>query len=271
MIFRWAAPLGLGCMALVSALPYLWLVLTAFRPRTVITASPPDFSVYLTFENFASVYNGQSIFHLFGNSLIVSIGTVGISLLAGLPAAYYFSRNPSGWSKSLFLIVLSTRMAPPIALSLPMFVVFTEIGLRGTYVAVIIAEAIFSIAFVVWFLEGALSGVPPQAEWAAQVDGRSQLGALVTVVLPAILTALAAAAGFVFLFSWNEYMMASLLSSSATRPITPALPGFIAQATSQWGAFCAVAFMSSLPPLLMAVLARRFLTRGLTAGLIPDA
>jgi multiple sugar transport system permease protein len=258
-------------LALGSCLPYLWMVLTAFRPRTVITASPPQFAFHWTLENFSLIYNGQPILDLLRNSLVVSGGTVALSLLIGTPAAYYFARERSPWTKNLFLFVLATRMAPPVALSLPMFVLFTEVGLRGTYLAVIITEAIFNIAFVVWFLEASITNIPREAEMAAQVDGRTRFGAIASVVLPPLTPALAATAAFVFLFSWNEYMIASLLSSSSTRPVTPALPGFIAQATSQWGAFCAVAFLSSIPPLILAVFVRRFFTRAFTVGIISDA
>ena len=257
-------------LAVINCTPYFWMVFTALRPRTDITASPPAFSLRLTFDNFALVYNGQHLLSLLANSLVISSGTVILSLCIGAPAAYYFARHRSRWAMNLFLLVLSTRMAPPIALSLPMFVLFTEVGMRGTYQAVMIAHTIFNMAFVVWFLEGFISGIPTEIEMAAQADGRSRLGALVSVVLPLMKPALTVTAAFVFLFSWNEYMMASLLSSSTTRPITPALPGFIAQATSQWGAFCAVAFMSSLPALSMAVLGRRFLARAFTFGMIGD-
>jgi multiple sugar transport system permease protein len=258
-------------IAAASCLPYVWMVLTVFRPRTVITASPPQLNFQWTFENFALVYNGQSLLDLLRNSVIVSCGTVAISMAIGLPAAYYFARHRSPLIKNLFLFVLATRMAPPVALSLPMFVVFTEFGLRGTYLAVILTEAIFNIAFVVWFLEASISSIPQEAEMAAQIDGRSRLGAMASILIPPLFPALTATAAFVFMFSWNEYMIASLLSSSSTRPVTPALPGFIAQATSQWGAFCAVALLASIPALVLATLARRFLTRAFTVGLIPDS
>ena len=87
----------------------------------------------------------------------------------------------------------------------------------------------------------------------------------------ALAPALGAAAAFVFLFSWNEYLIASLLSNSLTRPVTPALPGFIAQATSQWGEFCAVALIASLPPIIIALFARRYFARAFSIGSIADA
>lgn len=257
-------------IAVVNCLPYFWLVLTAFRPRTDITASPPTFNFQMTLENFSLVYNGQHLLSLIGNSFVVAFGTVCFTLSIGAPAAYYFARHRSRLAMNLFLFVLSTRMAPPIAMSLPMFVLFTELGIRGTYQSVMIAHTVFNMAFVVWFLEGFIAGIPTEIEMAAQTDGRSRLGALISVVLPLMKPALTAAAAFVFLFSWNEYLMASLLSSSTTRPITPALPGFIAQAASQWGAFCVVAFVSSLPALSMAVWGRRFLARAFTFGMVAD-
>lgn len=265
----WAATATL--VALVSGLPYIWMVLSAFRPRMVLTASPPDFSLQWTIENFALTYSGQSLVALFINSLIISGTTVVLCMSVGVPAAYYFARHRSRWARSTFLFILSTRMAPTIAISLPMFFLFTEIGLRGTYVSVVVAQAVFNIAFVVWFLEDAISSIPTEIEMAAQVDGRSQMGALVGILVPALAPTLWVAAAFVFLFSWNEYMIASLLTSSSTRPITPALPGFLAQATSHWGSFSAVAFLSSLPALALAWFTRRYIARAFTVGLIDDA
>ena len=262
---------GLLVFAVGSLGPYAWLAANAFRTRTEITASPPRLPSKFSLENFSWVYNGQNLIDLIANSAIVSGGTVCLSFLIGVPAAYYFARQKSGVARNLFLLVLATRMAPPIALSLPMFVLFTEIGLRGTYMAPIAAHTIFSIAFVVWFLEGFVSDIPKEVEMAAQVDGRSRLGALLGVVLPALRMPLVATAAFVALFSWNEYMMASLLTSSTTRPLTPALPGFIAQATSQWGSFCAVALVSTLPALAVAAFCRRFLARAFSAGMVNDA
>ncbi|MEI9850090.1 MAG: carbohydrate ABC transporter permease [Sphingomonas sp.] len=250
--------------------PYLWLAFQAFRMRSDITASPPSFNFAPTLQNFAWDYNGQSLVELLVSSTIVSGGTVLLSLAVGAPAAYFFARFPSRWSRSLFLVVLSTRMAPPIALSLPLFVLLTFVGLRGSYLSLILAQTAFNVSFVVWFLQSAIEESPREIEVAAQIDGRSWLGALADIVVPANAPALLAASAFVFLFSWNEYLLSSLLSNSLTRPITPALPGFIAQATSQWGNFCAVALIASLPPILLAFFARGFLTRALTIGLIDD-
>jgi multiple sugar transport system permease protein len=250
--------------------PYLWLVFQAFRPRSDITASPPTLNLDLTLQNFALDYNGQSLLQLLFNGCIISGGTVALSLIVGAPSAYFFARFESRWSRNLFVLVLSTRMAPAIALSLPMFVLFTFLNLRGTYLSVILAQTAFNVAFVVWFLQSAVTESPREMELAAQIDGRSWMGALLDIVIPANAPALQAASAFVFLFSWNEYLLSSLLSNSLTRPITPALPGFIAQATSQWGNFCAVALIASLPPIGLAMVARRFLTRGFTSGLIAD-
>ena len=183
-------------LAAINCVPYLWLVLTAFRPRTDITASPPSLGFHFTINNFSLVYNGQHLLSLLANSLVISSGTVVLSLCIGAPAAYYFARHRSRWAMNLFLLVLSTRMAPPIALSLPMFVLFTEVGMRGTYQSVMIAHTIFNMAFVVWFLEGFITGIPTEIEMAAQADGRSRLGALVSVVLPLMKPALTATVSF---------------------------------------------------------------------------
>jgi multiple sugar transport system permease protein len=248
--------------------PYLWMVMTAFKSRLDITARPPRLLFSPTLENFAWSYNGQEIVPLFINTFIIAASTAAVTLMLGVPAAYFLARRRTRGTRNLFLFVLSTRVAPPIALSLPFFIVFTEAGLRGTYAAVIIIHAVFNLSFVIWLLEGFFADVPVEVEMAAQVDGRTRMGAFLRVVLPLVRTGIGTTGLFTFIFSWNEYMMASILSSSQTRPITPSLPGFIAQASTQWGAFCALAVLSSLPVLLLVILARRHLARGLTVGVV---
>ena len=121
-------------------------------------------------ENFATSYNGQGIVPLVLNTLIISISSVAVGLVIGVPAAYLFARHHTRLTKNLFLTVLSTRIAPPIALSLPFFIIFTQLGLRGTYFAVIVTHTIFNLAFVVWLLEGFFADVPVEIEMAAQID-----------------------------------------------------------------------------------------------------
>lgn len=259
---------GLWIFTIIWIAPYLWMIATSFKSRLDITSRPPRFLFSPTIENFAWSYNGQYIVPLFANSLIVAIGTTIATLVLGVPAAYFFARHRSRFTRKLFLFILSTRIAPPIALSLPFFIVFTQAGLRGTYAAIIIIHTVFNLSFVIWLMEGFIADIPEEIEMAAQVDGRTRLGAFIRVVLPLALPGTGVAALFTFISSWNEYMMASLLSSSQTRPVTPSLPGFIAQATTQWGSFCVVATLSSIPILLLVVLSRHYLARGLTIGVV---
>ncbi|UTW59517.1 carbohydrate ABC transporter permease [Kordiimonas sp. SCSIO 12603] len=254
--------------ALLSFLPYAWLIYNSFRDRKALTASPPEWGLNFTLDNFSWVYNGQNIVGLLGNSFLISTVTALVCLCVALPAAYYFARHRNNWSKHLFLLVLSTRMAPPVAISLPLFVIFSEVGIRGTYGAIILAEVVFNLAFVVWFLEAAISAFPQSIEKASLIDGNGRLQTLLAVVVPNIWPSVLVCFGFVFLFTWNEYLIASLISSSTTSPVTPALPSFVAQATSQWGRFSAVAFMASLPALALAVGARKYLANVFTSGLI---
>lgn len=259
---------GLWAFAIIWMAPYLWMIATSFKSRLDITARPPRFLFSPTTDNFAWSYNGQDILPLFGNSLIVALGTTLAALVVGVPAAYFFARHRSRFTRKLFLFILSTRIAPPIALSLPFFIVFTQVGLRGTYAAIIIIHTAFNLSFVVWLMEGFIADIPEEIEMAAQVDGRTRLGAFFRVVLPLALPGTGVAGLFTFIASWNEYMMASLLSSSQTRPITPALPGFIAQATTQWGSFCVIAMLSSVPILLLVIVSRHYLDRGLSLGVV---
>ena len=254
--------------ALVCCAPFVWMLLTAFKSRLEATASPPTLFFTPTLENARWTYNGQAIAPLLLNSLFIASSTVALTLILGIPAAYVFARYRTTLARNLFLFVLSTRIAPPIALSLPFFVLFTKLGITGTHAAIILLHCVLNLSFVIWLLESFFSDVPEEVEMSAQVDGRTRLGAVIFVVLPLALPGIAAAGFFTFLFSWNEYMMASLMSSPLSRPITPALPAFLAQATTQWGSLCFVALVASLPVMVLAMLLRKYLAAVFTYGFV---
>jgi multiple sugar transport system permease protein len=244
------------------------MLATAFKSRLDITSYPPRFFFVPTLENFSWTYNGQGLVRILFNTVVISIGTVALALSLGIPAAYYMARTKSRLAGHFSLFVLSTRVAPPIALSLPIFVLLSEVGLRGSYLSIVLAHSAFGVSFAIWIMDGFFASIPRDIETAGQIDGLTRIGALFKVLLPAAKPGIFAAGAFTFVFSWNEFMIASLLSSSAVSPITPALPGFIARSTTYWGEFCAVALVASLPPIALFFLFRKFLVSGLTSGVI---
>lgn len=252
----------------LCVLPYGWMIATVFKRRLDITASPPKLWFAPTLGNLAPSYNGQNVADLLTNAFVIAGATAVCTVALGIPAAYYFARHRSPVNKQLFIFVLSTRIAPPIALSLPFYVLLTKFGLSGTHTAVITIHTVFNLSFVIWLLEGFFADIPLEVEAAAQVDGRSYVGAFFRVVLPLVRPGIGVAALFTFVFSWNEYMMASLLSSSETRPVTPSIPGFMTQATTHWGQVCVMGMLSSIPAILLLLVVQRYLARGFSSGCV---
>jgi multiple sugar transport system permease protein len=273
MAVRFSSParaVAVWCVALVWLVPYLWLVASAFKSRLDITASPPRIWFQPTLANIAWVYNGQSLATLLVNSTVVSLAATLLTVAFAIPAAHLFARVKTGHTRNLFVLVLATRIAPPVALSLPLFILFSASGLRGSLFGLVLAHVTFNLPVAVWLLEGFFSDVPEELEMAARIDGQTDFGVLWNVTLPIAKNGIAVAALFVFVFSWNEYMMSSLLSSSTTRPLTPALPSFIAQATTQWGQFAFVALVATLPALLLVLFGRRFLAGAFSMGAVRE-
>jgi multiple sugar transport system permease protein len=258
----------LAVAVVIAVTPYVWLVLTSFKTRVDILSPHPTWHFAPTWANYPAVFIGKEYLPLLWNSLLIAGFSTLLSLAIGAPAAYVFARERFPGREDLFFFFLTTRMAPPISIAVPLFLFFTATGMIDTLHAVIIAHTSFNLSLVVWMMRGFFADIPREIDEAAQMDGRSRLGAFLGVVLPLAAPGLAATAVLCFILSWNEFLYAFLLAAFEGRPLTVGIPGLVTPHGTLWGQVAAVAVVATLPIVVFAMLVQRHLVRGLTFGAV---
>lgn len=255
-------------LAILVLVPMIAGVLTAFKPQIIWVSSPPVWTFQPTLENFEFVLGQRNnILHL-RNSLIISIGSVTIALILGIPAAYALARFRFRGSKGLLQWLISLRMIPPIVVALPFYVLFQTFDLRNTHIGMMLAYLTFLIPLVIWMMRGYFVEIPSAMEECAMVEGYSRLGALWKVVLPAVLPGIIAAALLNFIFAWNEYFLALILGGRDTSTLPVAAATYVGRARVEWGNLFAINLIIMTPVLILTVLLRRRLVKGLSLGAV---
>ena len=203
------------------------------------------------------------------NSLIICLTVVVINLVVGTLSGYAFARFRYRMLRWGFLIMLLTRMVPPIAIIIPFFVIFKNLGMLNTYPALIITYTSFTIPFVAWIMKGYFDTIPTDLDDAGLVDGCSRLQVITRIILPISAPGLVASAIFVFLVSWNEFIFAALLTRNIeVQTITVVLSLFVAQYWIEYGVLAAAGILAVIPPIALALLFQRYLVQGLVAGAV---
>jgi multiple sugar transport system permease protein len=255
----------LGILVLV---PLIAGVLTAFKPQIIWVSSPPEWTFTPTLENFEFVLiQRQNLLHL-RNSLIISIGSVSIALILGVPAAYALARFRFRGSKGLLQWLISLRMIPPIVVALPFYLLFQTFDLRNTHIGMMLAYLTFLIPLVIWMMRGYFADIPSAMEECAMVEGYSRLGALRKVVLPVVLPGIIATALLNFIFAWNEYFLALILGGRDTSTLPVAAATYVGRARVEWGNLFAINLIIMTPVIILTLILRRQLVKGLSLGAV---
>jgi multiple sugar transport system permease protein len=250
----------------ISLAPIVWLFSIAYKPASEIFASPPQWLFTPTLANFESVFRFFKLGSLLKSSLIISIGSTVLSLLLGVPAGYALARAKSPraiWLAYFFLIV---RTVPPVATLIPFYLQMRDIGLLGTWWAVILINSALNSAFVVWMMFSYFRAAPRSIEEAALTDGATDWGAFLYVALPTVKPGIIASAIFCIMFSWNDFLYAMFLTRSDSKTISVALLSAYGTHDISWGTLGALAHFSTLPIVLMMILLNRYFVQGLTSG-----
>jgi len=287
--------------ALVSLLPLLWIFATGFKTPADSISYPPKLLFSPTLEGYVNVFTtrsrqppeymaalppaetwydalvrsrnmviaGPSKFEQrFVNSIVVGFGSTFLSVLLGTLAAYAFSRFRVPFKDDLLFFILSTRFMPPIAVAIPIFLMYRTLGLSDTWLGLILLYTAVNVSLAVWLLKGFIDEIPREYEEAAMIDGYSRLAAFVKVVLPQAATGIAATAIFCLIFAWNEYAFSVLLTSGSAQTAPPFIPTIIGEGGLDWPAVGAGTTLFLLPILVFTVLLRKHLLRGITFGAV---
>ena len=248
--------------------PIYWIVLTSFKTPLIINEPVPVFWFTPTLQNYQHLFEEFKFARILQNSLtIVSITTVVVIALA-LLAAYALGRMDVRGGKHIALWMLSLRFMPPIAIVLPFFVVWQRIGLTDTYLGLILIYVAFNLPFAIWLLRGFLVEVPRDLDEAAMLDGLGHLAILRRIILPVIAPGVAVTAIFTFMFAWNEYLMALVLTSRNASTVPVTVSKFIQAYSILWGDVGAAATIELLPVLVVVFLLQRHIMRGITLGAV---
>jgi len=245
--------------------PVVWMLLSSFKPSFEVTAYPPTLIFSPTTENYRHLLQTTPFFSYAVNSLIVTIGSAGLGLLFGIPAAFAVSWTRISWPA---ILTLAARMAPGTLFLLPWYVMFRQLGLIGSYTALILSHAVITLPIVIWVLLPSFDNIPRSVFEAAQVDGCGVTRILWRIALPLVGSGIAVAAILAFVFSWNYFLFALVLSNGDTKTLIAAAFNFVGEGSTEWGALMAAATLIALPPLILATLVQRWLVAGLTLGAV---
>ena len=257
--------LQLVLAGIIIMAPVVWMVLSSFKPSFEVTAYPPTLIFSPTAENYSQLVKTTPFFSYAVNSLIVTIGSAGLGLIFGVPAAFAVSWTRISWPA---ILTLAARMAPGTLFLLPWYVMFRQVGLIGSYTALILSHAVITLPIVIWVLLPSFDNIPRSVFEAAQVDGCSVTRILWRIALPLVGSGVAVAAILAFVFSWNYFLFALVLSNGDSKTLIAAAFNFVGEGSTQWGVLMAAATLIALPPLLLAMLVQRWLVAGLTLGAV---
>ncbi len=254
--------------SLFSLFPIYWAVNTSLKPESAIVTFPPKWWPSApALEHYINVVTQSTMPQNYLNSIVLAAGTIALVVALAAHAAYAAARFEFRGKNSLLFILLATVMVPGIVTLIPVYLIAVKVGLHDTKLVLVLVFAAWQTPTVVWLLRAFFENIQRELDEAAMIDGCTRLGAFYRVVLPLAQPGLAAAAILVFVWVWNEFIIAlNLTASNATRPLTVGLYFFVAETGIQWGKMAAAASLALLPVIaVFALLQRRFI-QGLTAG-----
>lgn len=247
--------------------PFLWLLVLSVKPQEAMFAWPPQLFFKPTVEHYFALWEGEFP-KSFMNSLITSVGSTLAAMILGVPSAYALSRMHAGSSGGISLAVLASRMAPPIAFTIPYFLAYRYIGLHDTRVGLILIYLTFNLSLVIWLMRSFFDAIPRTLEEAAYIDGASYWQGFYRIILPISGPGLAATAILCFLYSWNDFFFALILTRTEATTAPVAVVNFLNYEGWEWGKIAAGGTMVMLPVLVFSIVVRKFLISGMSAGAV---
>ena len=251
-------------VVVVTLFPFYWLLLTSVQPKEDLMNSPPKFATeHPTIEPYK--YAFREALKEFMNSLAIAFFATVVAVLFGATSAYGFARYRIG-GNSLPFWILSLKFFPPVVAIVPYFLMMKTLRLIDTRLGVIIPHLILTVPFAVWMIKGFIQEVPRELEEAAMIDGCSQLDVIRIVTLPLIAPGLVVTALSCFIWSWNDFMFALILTRNQAMTIPVAIAGMRDPHGLMWNEVSATAALGTLPIVALAILLQKYLVRGLSLG-----
>lgn len=243
--------------------PLIWMVLSSLKTQAQNIAVPPLLFFEPTFDNYARILAEHPMLEYTWNSFIIAAVSSGAGLLFGLPVAYSIARYRQN---RLALTVLIARMVPGISYLVPWFIMFSQIGITGTYSALALTHLTITLPLTIWIMIGFFEDVPEAIEESAALDGAPPFTVFVRIAVPLVRPGIAAAFVLSFIQSWNMFMYSVVLGGYNTQTLPVAVFGFLSYGGIDWGALTAAATLITLPVIVLALLIQKNFVAGLTFG-----
>jgi multiple sugar transport system permease protein len=293
-------------VAIIMLLPVIVMGISAFKTRVDVMSAPPKVFFKPSLEGFMMLFTeraqlnaareaelvelqkqgklsrmaqlaldsgmditGPSAYtrQLTNSVIIAGVSTV-LSVILGLFAAYAFSRFKVPGKDDLMFFILSTRMLPAVVVTIPLFLMYRQLGLHDRHLGMIILYTVFNLSFSVWLLKGFIDEIPKEYEEAALVDGYTRMQAFFKIVVPQAVSGIAATTVFCLIFAWNEYAFALMLTSQRARTAPPSIATMIGRGGYEWSAIAAGSLGFLIPVVIVTFVLRKYLLRGITFGAI---
>ncbi len=258
--------------------PIFWIFLMSLQTNATILRMPPSIVFEPTLANYRALLTGTlettagnldiAFMRNLGNSVILSLSAVALSLLLGVPAAYAFARFRFRLGESIAFTLLSFRFAPPLLVLLPLSLYFKQLGLTDTYVGLVWVYQLICLPLILWIVRGYFEDISPDIEHAYRLAGHSWWQTFRRIAVPLARPGIAAAGLLAFIFAWNNFIFALILASAGKQPVTVGALAFVTASGIQYGQIAAAIVLSVTPTLLLALYAQRYLVEGLSLGAV---
>jgi multiple sugar transport system permease protein len=257
-------------VALIGLLPYLDMLATSLKPSTELFLEPPRLlPMHWQWGNFISVWRAAPIGGYLRVTLIIAACSTVVVMLVAAPAGYYTARRSFRGRRMFLMLVLVTQMFAPTALIVGLYREMLLFNLVDSYLALILTDAAFNLAFAIWILNAFIGSISVDIEEAAWIDGLSRFQAFIRITLPLALPGVVTATIFTFINVWNEYVVAlTLISTPAKEPLTVGITSFIGKYNIAYQHLFAASLIAIIPVVVLFIIIERYLVGGLTAGSI---
>ncbi len=254
--------------------PIYMIVLTAIKQPMDITSGTVSPFITPTAEHFLQLFGvKESEFHFdlwlhFRNTVMAAVGSTALAIIVGAPAAYAFARVRFRGSLVSMTFLLVTRLLPPIATVIPLYLIMRQLGLLDTVFALILAYTTFNLPFFVWMMFSFFADLPKELEEAASMDGATRWQTFLLVMLPLSLPGIFAASIFSLVLAWNDFLFAVVLTSRNAPTLPLLVSGFVTDMGVSWGIIMAAGSVIVIPVLVFTLLTQKHLLRGMTRGAV---
>ncbi|WP_166867711.1 carbohydrate ABC transporter permease [Salinibacterium sp. ZJ70] len=255
--------IALLVVALSFLAPVVWMLLASFKTNVDIYNSEAAFVFTPTLKNYDTVFQQADYIQYIWNSFFVAAVATALSLVLAVPAAYSMSRFVM---KKSAVLVLLARVIPGVSLLVPWYFVFANMRIVGTYTPLVLSHMFVSLPLILYIMMSFFDSLPEELEEQAQVDGLTPIGAFWRITLPLSVPGIATASILSFIFSWNNFMFALVLSGASTKTLPVAIFDFVGYASIDWGGLMAAAVVVTIPIMIIALFTQKYIVSGLTAG-----